>query len=177
MKVRCGPATAAKPFVERQERGGRPADAVHPRRRVTQALALVAASWAMRPCAAPAGDDDFARALATFARGARPVESRVTLSIEPLVDNGNSVPVTVRADLPLAGSHAVTHLALFNERNPQPEVAVFELSPLMGRAEIATRIRLAGTQRVAALARTADGRVYARTVEVVVTTAACAEMD
>jgi sulfur-oxidizing protein SoxY len=131
----------------------------------------------LRPMNAPATDEDFTRALANFARGAKPVESNVTLTIEPLVDNGNSVPVGISADLPLTGPNAVTHLALLSEKNPQPDIAVFECSPLMGRADVSTRIRLAGTQRVAAMARTADGCVYMKSLEVIVTTAACAEMD
>jgi sulfur-oxidizing protein SoxY len=131
----------------------------------------------LRPMNALATADDFTRALANFARSVKPIESNLTLIIEPLVDNGNSVPVSISADLPLTGPNAVTHLALFNEKNPQPDIAVFEITPLMGHAEISTRIRLAGTQRVAAMARTADGRVYMKSLEVIVTTAACAEMD
>ena len=66
-------------------------------------------------------------------------------------------------------------LALFTERNPQPEVAVFTLGPLAGRAQVATRLRLATSQAVVAVAQMADGSCWQQRVTVVVTLAACVE--
>lgn len=134
-------------------------------------LALAGVPWA----ALAAEDEAYAQALRAFAGAATPQESKVTLTIEPLVDNGNSVPVSIKVESPMSAADHVTAIALFTQRNPQPEVAVFALSPANGRAEVATRIRLAGTQRVSALARTSTGAVHVRTLEVIVTTAACAE--
>jgi len=69
----------------------------------------------------------------------------------------------------------VQRIALFNERNPQPEVAVFHLSPRNGRAAVSTRMRLATSQQVLAVAVMNDGSVWQQAVDVVVTLAACIE--
>ncbi len=98
---------------------------------------------------------------------------RMQLSISPLVENGNTVPV----ELAVAGGNGSTvrRLALLTELNPQPEVAVFTLGPLAGSARVATRMRLATSQTVVALAQLADGSVWMHRVGVVVTLAACIE--
>jgi sulfur-oxidizing protein SoxY len=123
--------------------------------------------------ATPALDAALAAALASFCAGAPLREGRVTLDIAPLVENGNTVPVTVA--VPDAEPAQVRRLALFTERNPQPEVAVFTLGPLAGRAAVATRMRLATSQAVVAVAELADGTCWQQRVQVVVTLAACVE--
>ena len=115
-------------------------------------------------------------AVTTFTGGRTPSSStRVVLDIAPLVENGNTVPVSVRVDSAMTAAEHVKRIALFTERNPQPEVAVFNLSLLSGRAEVATRMRLATSQRVLALAELQDGSYWQRSVDVVVTLAACVE--
>lgn len=114
-------------------------------------------------------------AVSAFTGGRVPSNGRVFLDIAPLVENGNTVPVVVRVDSAMTAADHVKRIALFSERNPQPEVAVFQLSPLSGRAEVATRMRLATSQRVLALAELQDGSYWQRTVDVVVTLAACVE--
>ena len=108
-------------------------------------------------------------ALRAWAGDAVPREGRVTIEIAELVENGNAVPVSVRAEGP------VTELALFNERNPQRDVLRARFGPLSGPARLSTRIRLATSQRLVALARMQDGSVWKREVEVLVTLAACVE--
>lgn len=112
-------------------------------------------------------------AIQAFTGGAPVLDGRVRLDISPLVENGNTVPVTV--DVPGLDASQVRRLALFTERNPQPEVAVFELGPLAGRAWVATRMRLATSQTVVAVAQLADGSFWQHRLEVVVTLAACVE--
>ena len=112
-------------------------------------------------------------AIDVFTGGAPLREGRVQIDIAALVENGNAVPVTLWVDG--APAAAVRRLAIFTERNPQPEVAVFELHPLAGRAQVATRLRLATSQTVVALAQLADGSVWQRRVDVLVTLAACVE--
>jgi len=102
-------------------------------------------------------------------------EGRVKFDITPLVENGNSVPVEVTVDSPMNAAQHVTSIAIFNEKNPQNDVAVFELTPLCGRARVATRIRLATSQQLIAVARMNDGSCWTHTVEVIVTTASCVE--
>lgn len=114
-------------------------------------------------------------ALAAFT-GGRPVrDGRVTLEIAPLVENGNAVPVTLRVASPMTADDHVKRLALFTERNPSPEVAVFHLTPRCPRAVVSTRIRLATSQQVVALAELSDGSLWRQAVDVVVTLAACIE--
>ena len=112
-------------------------------------------------------------AIAAFAADASVRDGRVRLEISPLVENGNTVPVTV--SVPGAEAASVRRLALFTESNPQPEVAVFTLGTLAGAAQVATRMRLATSQTVVALAQMADGSVWQHRVGVVVTLAACVE--
>ncbi len=115
-------------------------------------------------------------AVTRFTGGRTPSSSaRVLLDIAPLVENGNTVPVSVRVDSAMTAAEHVKRIALFTERNPQPEVAVFNLSLISGRAEVATRMRLATSQRVLALAELQDGSYLQRSVDVVVTLAACVE--
>ena len=112
-------------------------------------------------------------AIAAFTAGTVVRDGRVRLDIAPLVENGNAVPVSLGVEGAEPGS--VRRLALFNEQNPQPEVAVFELGPLAGRAQVSTRMRLATSQTVVALAQMADGSCWQHRVQVVVTLAACVE--
>ncbi len=127
---------------------------------------------ALLPVAAGAAEPTLAEALRGFAAGAVPREGRVALEIAELVENGNAVPVTVRVD---AAPGEVAELALFNERNPQREVLRVRFGPLAGRAELATRIRLATSQRLVAAAKLRDGSVWTKPVDVLVTLAACVE--
>lgn len=113
--------------------------------------------------------------VARWAGDATIREGRVTLDVATLVDNGNTVPVAVRVVSPMSAADHVTEIAVFNERNPQRDVARFWLGPRAGRAEVATRIRLATSQQLVALARLSDGSVWAQRVDVVVTLAACIE--
>jgi len=114
-------------------------------------------------------------ALARFANGALVREGRVEFDLPELVENGNAVPVTVAVTSPMTHGDHVVAIALFTGRNPLPEVAEFQLGPRAGRARVATRIRLATSQRVVAAARLSDGSVWTRTLDVLVTLAACIE--
>ena len=122
-----------------------------------------------------AQDDALAAVVRSYAGTAEVREGRVKLAIAPLVDNGNSVPIEVNVESPMTAADHVVGIAIFNEKNPQREVAEFTLGPRAGRAHVATRIRLATTQRLVALARMSDGSVWSHTVEVLVTLAACIE--
>jgi sulfur-oxidizing protein SoxY len=128
---------------------------------------------AIRPAtAAPA---DMEAAIRAFAGEARLRPGRVKLDLPPLVENGNAVPLTVSVDSPMTATDHVKTIAVFNEKNPQPNVAVFHLGPRSGKASVSTRVRLADTQKVIAIAELSDGSMWSDTVEVVVTLAACVE--
>ena len=108
--------------------------------------------------------------------GTAPVKAgKVKLDIPPLVENGNTVPMTVSVDSPMAPEDHVKSIHVFNEKNPQPNIGNFYLSPQAGRAQISTRIRLADSQKVVAIAKLSDGSFWSASVDVVVTLAACTE--
>jgi sulfur-oxidizing protein SoxY len=100
---------------------------------------------------------------------------RVSLDIPSLVENGNAVPMTVSVESPMTATDYVKSIHVFNEKNPQPNVIGVHLGPRAGKASISTRIRLADTQRVVAIAQLSDGSVWSDQVNVIVTLAACVE--
>lgn len=143
------------------------------RRRLLEAAAGLAGAVWLRPAHATA--DELAAAIAAFAAGAPVREGRVEFEVAPLVENGNVVPITVRAQSPMSAADHVAAIAVFNESNPQRDVAVFHLGPRAGRAQVATRIRLATSQQLVAVAKMNDGSCWTKTVDVLVTLAACVE--
>lgn len=139
-------------------------------------ITLAAGSVIVRPVMAQDGDP-LAAAVAAYAQGAPVKPGRVKLQIDQLVDNGNVVPVSVSVDSPMTAADHVTAIAIYNERNPQREVAKFTLGPRAGKALVSTRIRLATSQKLTAVVRLSDGSYWSDTVSVVVALAACIEGD
>jgi sulfur-oxidizing protein SoxY len=108
--------------------------------------------------------------------GGAPVKTgKVKLDVPPLVENGNTVPMTVSVSHPMAPEDHVRSIHVFNEKNPQPNIGNFHLGPHSGRAQVSTRIRLADSQKIVAIARLSDGSFWSASVEVIVTLAACTE--
>jgi sulfur-oxidizing protein SoxY len=144
----------------------------------TRRIVLTAAIGAFGTLLAPAAratPEALQAALAAFTGGRAPRTGRVTLDIAPLIDNGNVVPVTIHVDSPMTPADHVQRIALFTALNPLPEVAVFHLGPRSGIAQVATRMRLATSQTLTALAVMNDGSVWQQQVDVIVTLAACIE--
>jgi sulfur-oxidizing protein SoxY len=100
---------------------------------------------------------------------------KVKLDIPPLVENGNTVPMTVSVSSPMTSDDYVRSIHVFNEKNPQPNIGNFYLGPRAGRAQVSTRIRLADSQKIVAIARLSDGSFWSVSADVVVTLAACTE--
>ena len=100
---------------------------------------------------------------------------RVKLDIPPLVENGNTVPMTVSVTSPMTADDYVKSIHVFNEKNPQPNIGNFYLGPRAGRAQVSTRIRLADSQKIVAIARLSDGSFWSASADVIVTLAACTE--
>jgi sulfur-oxidizing protein SoxY len=117
--------------------------------------------------------------LATAIRnvvGEAPVRTgKVKLDVPPLVENGNTVPMTVSVASPMTPDNYVKSIHVFNEKNPQSNIGNFHLGPHAGRAQISTRIRLADSQKIVAIARLSDDSFWSVSVDVVVTLAACTE--
>jgi len=143
------------------------------RRQVVLASAgLAATAWV---CPALAQSDELAVAVSTYAAGKKITEGKVKLDIAELVDNGNVVPIAVTVDSPMTPANHVKAIAVFNEKNPQRDVVKFTLGARYGKADVSTRIRLATTQKLVAVAQMSDGTFWSHTVEVIVTLAACIE--
>jgi sulfur-oxidizing protein SoxY len=108
--------------------------------------------------------------------GEAPVASgKIKLELPSIVENGNTVPLTVSVESPMTDADHVESIHIFNQKNPQPYVAAFHLGPRAGKPSVATRIRLADSQRVVAIARLADGSFWSDSADVIVTLAACTE--
>ena len=100
---------------------------------------------------------------------------KVKLDVPPLVENGNTVPMTVSVTNPMTAADHVVSIHVFNEKNPQPNMGNFYLGPHAGRAQVSTRIRLADSQKIVAIAKLSDGSFWSATTDVVVTLAACTD--
>ena len=105
--------------------------------------------------------------------GATPEVGGVEIELPQIAENGNSVPMGVRVESAMTPQDHVTAIHIIAERNPRPLVATFHLGPQSGRAEVNTRVRLAGTQKVTVLAALNGNRFKIGTTDVLVTSAAC----
>lgn len=125
--------------------------------------------------AARATPETMRAAIEAFTGGAPVTEGRVTLDIPLLVENGNSVPMTVSVESPMTAEDHVEEVAVFNEKNPLPDVVRYRFTPACGLAAAQTRIRLSDSQTARAVARMRDGSHWGAATRVIVTAPACAE--
>jgi sulfur-oxidizing protein SoxY len=146
-------------------------------------LVLAAASAAIPQAAKAQLDPNLAanrkaafRAALKQIVGDNPVRpGRVKLTLPPLIDNGNSVPLSVSVESPMSEADHVRAIHVLTEKNPLPDVVSVVLGPRAGRATFSTRVRLADTQTVTAIAQMSDGSFWSDAAEVVVTLSACLE--
>ena len=127
------------------------------------------------PIAAAATPETMAAAIKQVTGDAAVRPGRVTLDIPPLVENGNTVPLTVSVESPMTEADFIKAIHVFNEKNPQPHVFDARLSPRNGKAVVGTRIKLADAQKVVAIAETSKGEFLTASADVIVTIAACIE--
>ncbi len=146
----------------------------HPDRR-TAIVSLAAGAVLAMTSGIRAETADMEAAIRSFTKGGLIQTGKVKIDISPLVENGNSVSCGVGVDSPMTAANFVRRIALFNEKNPQPDIAVFHLNPRCGEARVDTRIRLATTQHLVAIAEMNDGSLWSDRIEVIVTIAACLE--
>lgn len=125
--------------------------------------------------AVAAQEADMAAAERAILDGRTPIDTGIVFEMPPLSENGNSVDVAVRVDSPMTAADHVRAIHILSEKNPVPRVATFTLTPRAGRAEVATRIRLATSQRIIVLAETSAGVVHRAVREVIVVLGACVE--
>jgi len=122
---------------------------------------------------APAGPVEASAEIARFSGGLIGRPGSITIDLPAIAENGNSVPLSVAVDSPMTIADHVTEVLLIADRNPRPVIATFRFTPLMGRAEASTRIRLAATQNVIVLAKTNRGELFADQKSVKVTIGGC----
>ena len=146
------------------------------RRRFLAGTAATAAVVVVLPLApASATPESMAEAIKKVVGNATPTEARVKLDVPPLVENGNSVSLTVSVDSPMTVADHVKAIHVFNEKNPQPNVLSARLGPRNGKAIVGARIKLGDSQRIVAIAETSDGKFWMAGADVIVTLAACLE--
>jgi sulfur-oxidizing protein SoxY len=129
----------------------------------------------MRIGNALATEADVHRAVHEITGGAPVAKGKVRLDVPPLIENGNSVVLTVAVDSPMTAAEHVKAIHLFAPRNPLPNVMSVHLNPRAGRARFTTRVRVADSQTLLAIAQLSDGTFWSDSMDVVVTLAACAE--
>ncbi|MDX2218858.1 MAG: thiosulfate oxidation carrier protein SoxY [Burkholderiales bacterium] len=111
--------------------------------------------------------------IEALTRGAPVRAGRVTMEMPAIAENGNSIPFLLRVASPMTPADHVKSVHIFAPRNPRPQVAAFQFGPHAPRAEVATRVRLAGSQKVLAIAAMSDGSFWSGELNIVVTAAAC----
>jgi sulfur-oxidizing protein SoxY len=142
----------------------------------TAALAGAAGIWLPLATGPASATPASMRAAIRKVVGEAPVtKGRLKIDLPPLIENGNAVALTVSAESPMTAADHVKAIHVFTEKNPQPNVVSIYLGPRAGRASVATRIRLADSQKVIAIAQMSDGSFWSDELEVIVTLAACLE--
>jgi len=146
-----------------------------PRRRFLQAagaIAIAAPLAGLAPAASAQTLPDLP-ALTALLAGRVPRWDRLRLEMPFFADNGQAVPIRMSMPGPFAPGPTVQAIHLFSERNPVPDMAVFEFPSPPLKVEVDSRVRLAGSQRVVAIAVMSDGTTYAAGADVEVTIAGC----
>ena len=117
--------------------------------------------------------NDAEEAIKKFTGGKTPVQGKIKLDLPEIAENGNTVPMTVTVDSPMTEQAHVTDVLIVADENPRSGVVTFHFSPASGIAEANTRIRLAATQDVVAVAKMNDGSVFMTSKQVKVTIGGC----
>lgn len=144
------------------------------RRQALAAAVGVVATTAIGPSIGPAfAANDSAELIKKFTGGKEPAQGRVKLDVPEIAENGNTVPMTVSVDSPMTPQSYVTSVLVLADGNPRAGVATFHFTPASGVAEANTRIRLASTQNVIAIAKMNDGSFFQASKQVKVTIGGC----
>jgi len=103
-------------------------------------------------------------------------EGKVTVTLPPISENGNSVGLTVEVDCAMTEADHVRSIHVFSEQNPLPDVARYHLNARSGRARLTTRIRLADSQAIVAVATMSDGTLWSGSAKSIVALSACVDL-
>jgi sulfur-oxidizing protein SoxY len=144
------------------------------RRRALAAGVAAATSFLWESSIAPASAaNGAAELIARFTGGVAPARGKVKLDLPDIAENGSTVPLAVAVESPMTPEAYVKDVLVVADGNPRPGIAAFHFTPASGAAEVATRIRLAQTQTVTAIARMSDGSLYMASKQVTVTIGGC----
>jgi sulfur-oxidizing protein SoxY len=134
---------------------------------------LTAAAWGGAISPARAAKNDSEELIKKFTGGKPATEGRVRLDLPEIAENGNTVPMTVSVESPMTEQSYVSDVLIVSDGNPRGGIATFHFSPASGMAEVNTRIRLAETQHVIAVAKMNDGSFFTASRPVKVTIGGC----
>jgi len=116
---------------------------------------------------------DAAEEIAKFTGGRNPEKGKIAIELPEIAENGNTVPLSVTVNAPMESGNYVSEVLVLADGNPRPNVAIFHFSPMSGRAEASTRIRLATTQNIVVVAKTSKGEFFTDQKLVKVTIGGC----
>jgi sulfur-oxidizing protein SoxY len=140
-----------------------------------QMLCLAGAVTVLPTPVVHASPDSARQALQSILGNAKAQTGRVTIDLPPLVENGNAVVVQVSVSSPMTAQDHVKAIHLVAEGNPLPNIMTAYFYPENGRAAFTSRIRLAESQRVWAIAQMSDGSYWQGHADTLVTLSACTE--
>jgi len=111
--------------------------------------------------------------IAKFTGGKAAESGKIAIDLPEIAENGNTVPLAIKVESPMTADAYVSDIRVIGDANPNAGIVTFHLTPMAGRAEVATRIRLGGTGTVTVLAKTSTGKFYAERKVVKVTVGGC----
>ena len=111
--------------------------------------------------------------IAKFTDGETAENGKIAIDLPDIAENGNTVPLSIKVDSAMTADDYVSEILVVGDANPNPGIVRFHLTPMAGRAEVATRIRLGGTGNVTVAAKTSTGKLYADRKAVKVTVGGC----
>jgi sulfur-oxidizing protein SoxY len=132
--------------------------------------ALTIIGWGQRASAAA---KEAAEQIAKFTGGKTAEKGKIAIELPEIAENGNTVPLAITVDAPMTADNYVSEVLVVAEGNPNPGVATFHFSPMSGKAEASTRIRLATTQNIVVVAKTSGGQFFTNQKLVKVTIGGC----
>ncbi|MCA3637653.1 MAG: thiosulfate oxidation carrier protein SoxY [Methylobacterium sp.] len=137
------------------------------------ALCLTAAALALAPGLARADAAAVEAELRKLYGDKKPGSGKIRLDVPQIAENGLVVPISVEVESPMTEKDHVKTVHVFADGNPLPGIASFRFTPACGRAAASTRMRLAQTQNIVAIAEMADGSLFSTKSEVKVTIGGC----
>lgn len=142
-------------------------------RRQILVLSLAASAATIAGLPAYASEDEAQTLIEAFTGGVKPQQGRISLTLPEVAENGNTVPLSFAVESAMDGDDLVESVLIVADGNPRPDVATFHFSALSASAAATTRIRLAQSQTLTAVAKMKDGSFFIDSADVSVTVGGC----